>query len=84
MAGQPQTNLGGGPNPAPSTDKLYYQSRKGVGPTTTPNMPFPSTLEGAQRAMDGGAVVMPYSEINSMSPTAEERGIPSDQRRMGG
>lgn len=70
------------PMPAHSTDKRFYQSRKGVTATSTPKLDFPSSMEGHERRLaDGNS--MSYTSINDKEPTSPERGFAPYQKGMG-
>lgn len=72
----------GEPNPHPSTEKTFYQSRKGVGPTTTTQIGFKNPNENDERTLYASRV-MSYTGINGHEPTAMEKGLPLDQAGMG-
>ena len=82
MKRTPEWSSNGAPNPAHSMDKMCYQSRMGVSPTTTNQLAFRNTKEDGLRKLEDGSV-MAYTDINGRAPTSEERGTPSDQGRMG-
>jgi len=76
------TSPSGEPNPHPSTEKTYYQSRKGVNPTITNQIGFKNPNEDGMRTLYASHV-MAYTGINGHEPTSLEKGVPLDQGPMG-
>lgn len=70
------------PMPPHSTEKTYYQSRKGVTPTRNMNMAISNPVEGAMRSLYHGHEEA-YTSINDRAPTAMERGFAPNQASMG-
>ena len=77
-----QPSAGTGAPVAHSTNKDYYTPRQDVSPTTTPGLSFKNPNEGSMHTSPPCPHVA-YTDINGRAPTAEERGAPSAQAKMG-
>lgn len=77
---------GKGDAPKPMTkDKMCYQGRQGVKPTTTASLAFRNSAEGDAWKLQPSTDVMAYSDIDGRSPSGVERGTepPAGQSRKG-
>ncbi|CAB4240736.1 hypothetical protein UFOVP23_3 [uncultured Caudovirales phage] len=75
----------GQPAPRPDLEKTCYQKRTTIEPRYSSQsfMPFKRPEEGASRGMAKDEGQMGYSMINDQAPNSEEKGIASEQARMG-